>query len=208
MYKTPIAAGKIFVGNVNQNGEANTRHGPRNCPVYVTFELRQTNKGPEFSAQAEAWKPRRDDIFMGGQCLESFAHMMHGDAKRILEIWREWHLNGMNAGTPEQEAALEAEKKIAVEKALATDNPGRWFWNLERRELNPHTLDALYGLGSRLSYYDWACHILKERGLYEVPHPVTGKPYRYGHEWLYRALPVAVVEEVKAIAIRHGKPAR
>lgn len=27
--------------------------------------------------------------------------------RKLLEIWRHWHLNGMNAGTPEQDKALE-----------------------------------------------------------------------------------------------------
>lgn len=39
-------------------------------------------------------------------------------------------------------------------------------------------------------HYDYtkACEGLKSAGLYEVPHPETGKPYKYGHGWVYRAI--------------------
>jgi len=215
--ESKIAAGKIFVGKVNRNGDTNKVHGPRNCAVYVTWELSNGENGPEFSAQAEAWNCRRTDIFIGGQCLETFAKMMHGDARRILEIWREWHLNGTNAGTVEQENALEAAKLAAVEQALSLPNPERYFYDIAKRELNPHTLGTVAGL-KESDYYSWACHVLKQAGLYEVPLPAgqkcTGdfppevlngsRGYRYGERWLYRQLPASIVQELKTMQAKHA----
>lgn len=210
-----IASGKIFVGKVNRSGDTNKAHGPRACPVYVTFTLKNGEHGPEFSAQAEAWNVRRTDIFIGGQCLETFAKMMHGDAKRILEIWREWHLNDMNAGTPEQMA--EIERRTALAKA---EHPEVVYSD---GDVNFYKLAELSGLKKEFEYssigpgyYDLVLFWLKQAGLYEVPLPAgqkcTGdfpeevksgkRGYRYGERWLHRELPAAIVEEVKAIAIR------
>jgi hypothetical protein len=207
-----IASGKIFVGKVNRSGDTNKAHGPRNCPVYVTFELTQGENGPEFSSQAEAWDNRRTDVFHAGQCHESFAKMMHGDARRILEIWREWHLNDMKAGTPEQEAEIDRRTKLAKAEFPEIVYPDG--------SVNYYKLAELSGLkkesGIGPGYYDLVLLWLKQAGLYEVPlsagQKCTGdfpaevlsgaRGYRYGERWLYRELPAAIVEEVKAISIR------
>jgi len=121
----------------------------------------------------------------------------------------------MKEGTPEQEAALEAAKVAAVDQALALPNPERYFYNMEKRELNPHTLGTVAGL-SDSSYYSWSVHVLKQAGLYEVPLPAgqkcTGdfppdvlngsRGYHYGERWLYRELPESIVAELKAISIQ------
>ncbi len=212
-----IASGKIFVGKVNRNGDTDAALGPRNCAVYVTFELREGERGPEFSAQAEAWNNRRTDVFMAGQCLESFARMMHGDSKRILEIWREWHLNGMNAGTVEQEAEIERRTQLAkVEHPEVVYSDGT---------VNFHKLAELSALKKEFEWssmgpwhYDLVLLWLKQAGLYEVPLPACQKctgdfpaevlsgsrGYRYGERWLYRELPQSIVEELKAMELRRA----
>lgn len=203
--KNVIASGKIYLGKINRSGDRNRAHGPLACQCFVHWELKDGPHGLEFSASGEAWNNRRTDIFLGGQCLETFAKlgmMRVGSAKRILEIWREWHLNDMNAGTVEQQRALEEEKEKMAQKARTLPNASRYFYDAEMTEINPHVLDELAGLGSRLSYYDWAVHALKQRGLYEVPHPETGEPYRYGSQWLFRKIPDAIVAELKAMSIQ------
>lgn len=163
-----MASGKIFLGKVNRNGDRNPAHGAMACKAFVTWELRQTDKGPRFSAQAEAWNNRGTDIFMGGQCLEKLIPLFRGNtwANRILEIWRVWHLNNMNAGTPEQSAFLDSRKESR----------------------------------GPIDFYAWACAVLKDGGLYEVPHPDgSGRKYAYGSEWLYRPIPQEIVDELMAM---------
>ena len=45
--------------------------------------------------------------------------------------------------------------------------------------------------------YDKACQVLKEHGLYEVM--LNGEPYRYGHKWLYRAIPEDDLQEIRSL---------
>lgn len=91
-----IKQGKLFLGKKDR-GEC-----------YITWELRNTDKGPEFSAQAEHWLPSKRDCQQCGQCVEEIAGWFPDNTKaqRILSVWREYHLNGMNAGTPKQTEAI------------------------------------------------------------------------------------------------------
>ena len=61
--------------------------------------------------------------------------------------------------------------------------------------------------GSAYSY-DRAVEYLKRKGLYEVRLTPTeakynpryaGKPYRYGHGWLYRPIPASDMAKIKKI---------
>lgn len=50
--------------------------------------------------------------------------------------------------------------------------------------------------GNRYDYTK-ACEYLKSINLYEVEH--EGKPYKYGHGWIYRAIPNEDLELIKKI---------
>ena len=45
--------------------------------------------------------------------------------------------------------------------------------------------------------YTAVCDYLKSINLYEVEH--EGKPYKYGHAWLYRTIPEADLNKIKEI---------
>lgn len=81
----------------------------------IEVSLKDNDGKPEFSASMNVWNTRHTDIVMGGQCL---------DDKRVIEIlrgypifnavfrlWKRNHLNGMHAGTPKQEEAIEEWRK-------------------------------------------------------------------------------------------------
>jgi hypothetical protein len=177
----------------------------------IEWELKEGENGLEFSACGE---------FAGGsgQCIDAIAEAFPQDEKvqRIARVWEAYHLNGMNAGIPAQTRALEAAKLRAVNQALKMENPGRFFYNLERRELNPHTLGTVAGLKDS-SYYAWAVHVLKLARLYEVPihqeirfgtlkatgdfppEVVTGaRGYRYGERWVFNPIPADVLAEIRS----------
>lgn len=51
--------------------------------------------------------------------------------------------------------------------------------------------------------YDTACAILRDHGCYADDQLIVdGKPYEYGHKWLFRRLPNEVVNEVNYILDR------
>lgn len=80
------------------------KSGRKNCRAAFTWEF----DGERFSMQAEIWNPRGTDIYCGGQCVDTVAAYFPHNKKvqRMLAIWREWHLNDMQAGSPAQRAEL------------------------------------------------------------------------------------------------------
>lgn len=90
--------GKHYLGTYPKHGGA----------CNLTFELKQGKQGLVFSMQGERWQTHKRDIDWGGQCCDELVKAFPNDKKaaRMVEIWKEWHLNDMNAGTHEQDAEL------------------------------------------------------------------------------------------------------
>lgn len=89
----------------------------------------------------------------GGQVLDEIKPANDAQ-KQFIDLWYNWHLNGMSAGTEEQSAAIK-----------------KWE-----------------AAGNKYDY-DAAVNYLKSINLYEVKHPKTGEPYKYGHGWIIKDLP-------------------
>lgn len=99
-----------FSGKVDARG-----YGKRNiCEVELT--LTNTAKGLEFSVCGTVWNQQQTDCILGGQCLNEMLTLAARSRwepselallNEVVQLWRAHHLNGMHAGTPEQEAALE-----------------------------------------------------------------------------------------------------
>ena len=176
-----ITQGKLYLGKCSYSGR-----GPKVNACYFTYELKETDLGPTFSAQAEVWNAPKTDIHMGGQCLDEVLKLSHSGsrkARRILEIWQKYHLNDMKTGLPIQEAAVRAWR--ANEQITGWD-------------------------------YEKACEMLRRINLYEVPVPegakallggfppdvVSGKRgYRYGERWIYSPIPEDIIAEIKSWTI-------
>ena len=143
-------------------------NGRKTCEVTIDVELRETEKGKEFSACGNVWNHLHTDIIMGGQCLDSIAKYVKNDTfKLIYKMWEKYHLNGMHAGTHAQEEALEEAVKSG---------------KLER-----------YGANN----YTETCDYLKSIGLYEVEY--NGKPYKYGHGWLFWEIPEEDLKQIEKL---------
>lgn len=93
-----IELGKIdYLGN-----------GRKSCAVEIAIELRDTDKGPELSICGDIWNHKHTDIYCGGQCLDTIAKYIDTpEFREIHRLWRNYHLNGMHAGTVEQEEAID-----------------------------------------------------------------------------------------------------
>ena len=50
--------------------------------------------------------------------------------------------------------------------------------------------------------YKAVCEMLKDLGLYEVEH--EGKPYKYGHGWLYQPIPEADLQRIREIIAKEA----
>lgn len=76
----------------------------------LTLDVRLTEKDDgtwAFAVSGDVWNSRRTDIIRGGQCLdEMFARPEMAPWREVYELWAEFHLNDMTAGSPRQEKAV------------------------------------------------------------------------------------------------------
>lgn len=186
---------KINFGKIDAEGR-----GRKINSVDLVIELRNadTNK-PEFSVCGDVWNSRHTDIVQGGQCIDSIDKFFKHDRlyKLIENLWKKHHLNSMHAGTVEQESCL---KDFASEKETIRNELRNNAWNKDKIEYNypeNHFKEWQNWNGSKWDSYTVDCELLKRHGLYEVE--VDGKPYKYGHGWLYRAIPEKDLNKIRAI---------
>lgn len=200
--------GSYTLGKLSRNCD---KSAPRNCEARLTWELRDQGDGKlEFSACGEVWNHLKTDIYMGGQCVDTLAALFPRDkiAQRIRQTWEKYHLNGMNAGTPEQRRALESGRAALVEKLRANGTEEGQHSDLFYLDGKPNWFAIARHLGKDSSY-SIDCEILREAGLYKVPItaelraaalgglPDDAKVYRYGTRWLHYAIPADVIALIK-----------
>jgi hypothetical protein len=85
-------------GKINYNNHAK---GYKTCKVEIEWSLTDDNV---FSMSGTIWNHRETDCYCAGQILETIVVFFPHDRKvqRMVEIWREYHLNDMQAGSPKQ----------------------------------------------------------------------------------------------------------
>lgn len=157
----------ISFGKVDYN-----ENGRRNHPVELEIRLKNYPERPVFTVCCNVWQTNRNDIVMGGQCLNSVweyysEQLTNAELyKEIMDLWEKYHLNDMNAGTPEQEAAIKV-------------------WEAEGNKYD----------------YTAVCEYLKSIGLYEITIEKDGYilPYKYGSAWLYRPIPEQDLQRIITI---------
>jgi hypothetical protein len=89
----------IGFGKVDYNNS-----GRKNCRVTVEIEL----EDGWLSICGNIWNPRETDCYSCGQNLDTIAELLLSNPKikRIVTIWKRWHLNDLKAGSPAQETYL------------------------------------------------------------------------------------------------------
>lgn len=93
-YKKTLNLGKVDARGTDR----------KNNLVEVAIELDRNR----LSICGNVWNSRHTDINSGGQNYEEIAELFPRSRKvqRIVEVWKRWHLNDMNAGDAVQEAWL------------------------------------------------------------------------------------------------------
>lgn len=150
--------------------------------VEITIELREKDGKPVFSASGDVWNSTNTDLVCCGQCLDDPSIVKHLKENKtfeeILDLWHKYHLNDTHAGTYEQEMCIKENKEEynLIEKRL--------------REQDKHKY---------ISNYEINCELLKNHNFYEVE--VDGKPYKYGHSWLYWDIPNEDLLRIKKLLV-------
>ena len=144
-----------------------------------TGEKTITGKTPEYvelSICGSIWNSRHSDIVCGGQCLDTIAKYKEQlEDKEVFEtlynLWKKYHLNGMHAGTPEQEDVIE-----------------EW-----KAEGNHYEYTAVCEMLKRRGLYE-----VNYTGL-SVGRRYNNEPYKYGHDWLIQELPGDVLLKIEPL---------
>lgn len=155
--------------------------GRKCCAAHVEVEWRldfKTNGGKispcwEFSACGAIWNNTHTDHISGGQNLDEMNKYaeIHAVAefREVYDLWKKYHLNGMTAGSPVQEAAI---KEYKAENAKQ---------------------------GKRYDYTEACEFLKARGLLDDEGYIYDGKPYRYGSAWLYAEIPEADKERIRAL---------
>src|SRR6266704_3017590 len=105
--KKTLSFGKVAYGGINKVNE-----------VTVRIELTDEDK-PVFTVSAAVWFANHNDMYMGGQCLdtiwEKFGTQINNPTlyKKIIGLWERNHLNKLNGlYRPINEEDLQAIKEI------------------------------------------------------------------------------------------------
>lgn len=97
-------------------------NGRKSCRLTLTLEIRQSEPhskkmdidlnlitGPyvEVSIVGDVWNNTETDIIRGGQMQEGLLEYIDNKkTRRIVKLWKRWHLNDMKAGTRLQQECL------------------------------------------------------------------------------------------------------
>jgi hypothetical protein len=89
----------IDFGKVDANGT-----GRKINKITVEVELKDTDKGKVLSLMGNVWNEPHTDIISGGQNYEEMERLKGHNPlmRRIIAIWKRWHLNDLHAGCEHQ----------------------------------------------------------------------------------------------------------
>ena len=203
--------------NFGKKAVANPRI--KNNEVTITIELRDTDKGLEFSASGYVWNSKHTDIIMGGQCIDDLGKYLRGNKvyKEILDLWQKYHLNGMNAWCSCEHEENSSEK-IKLYKLRYNDEGKRLskirdlgifkqFIEVTEQGMKNVPM-ALYELqeykslgqtGIEEKTRGWVTYneILSPDGLIGKSCKICGA--RYGHGWYFHAIPEKDIKRIQAL---------
>ena len=164
--------------------------GRKDCAVNVTVELRERGGEPvidrngkptgeycntyiEFAASGRIWNHLHTNIYSIGQNLDDIAkHVKDPVFREIYDFWKKDHLNGTNAGTPEQEAAVK-----------------EW-----RAAGNRYDYTAACEMLKQRGLYE-----VPLRNDLIGTRKADGQPYRYGQGWVIAPIPADDLAKIKAL---------
>lgn len=180
--KTTFKFGKIAAMNNRKENAAEVTVELRTRGGESTFTINPNTKEREYTGNTtpsyvelsicgDVWNRLHTDIIMGGQCLDSMKkYLRHNPIfMKLYDYWKCYHMNGMHAGTPEQEAAIDEWKAAG----------NRYEYKAACEELKRRGL-----------------YTVNYTGL-TVGKRYDNEPYTYGHGWVINELPGNVLLDIE-----------
>lgn len=165
-------------------GKVDYRGTGKRYPVKVEIELKTRGGEPTFTIEngERVYTGKTTPTYTeftacgsigaccGGQCLdEIYKHLKNNkEFAMIYKWWKAYHLNGMNAGTPEQEKAI---KEYFEGKRYDYTKACEYLKSIGLYEIN------FTGKTTGREY--------------------NNEPYKYGHAWIVEDIPEDVLKEMK-----------
>ena len=89
----------IELGKIDYNSS-----GKKNCLVTIEIALKDTEEGKVFTASGNIWYPTKTDCYTCGQNLDKIEKFfpLNKQVRRIVEIWKKYHLNNFHPGCEHQ----------------------------------------------------------------------------------------------------------
>jgi len=133
----------------------------------VTVDIKLTDDGC-FTASGKIWNRIQTDCIAGGQCLDTIKECLPNNKtfNQIYNIWKLYHLNDMNAGSPKQNdvidkyfnnnpfphdydlicMALKSIDLLEDKSFIHKDKPYRYGSAWLKTEIPPNIIKQVYGL--------------------------------------------------------------
>lgn len=205
--------GQSFIDLSKLRGRYRTADGE----AMIGWEVELKENGPEFSASGEHDKG-------AGQCIDSIAAAYPNDAKvqRIAQVWRRYHLNGMQSGTPEQMAELaKRERPSGAEwyKWACDTLKAAGLYEVILRDGISATGGFPADVATEKEVAEWQAIIARGQGIrhaasglyvphkllcrlpvLEMVHAIGRRGYRFGERWVYVPIPQEVLAEIASWA--------
>lgn len=149
-------------------------------PVSIELELYQ-NEQDEYClvGVGYVWKSNKSDIVTCGQILDTLTPFYPQNElfKQIYSIWKEYHLNDMQAGCEHQRENWDLKSDIIYnDKSFFA---GHVYYGEER-------------------FHSYSNNLIEHpKGLLKKPCEVCG--YKYGTEWKHKRIPDEIVKQIKEI---------
>ena len=175
--------GKINLYGTGKRYPAEIEIELRNCGGQPTFTMENGKKIPtgkttpeyvELSICGYVYNHIHTDCVLGGQCLDEMYKFLKHDKlfAEIYHLWKNYHLNGMHAGTPEQEKAVQD-------------------WKQKTGKQYDYTEICEYL--KEIGLYE-----VNFTGL-TVGRRYENEPYKYGHGWIIQQLPGDILNRIEYI---------
>lgn len=203
----------INLGKVDYN---NTGRRINAAHIEVEWRLEVKNNTRlywEFSVCGAVWNASHTDWVSGGQNLDSLAEFPaiknNAEFREAYDLWQNYHLNGLTAGSPAQE---KAKADFVCDREKVT-----WYW-YDREDITENTDDygrhitddeteakaakaaGHYVKEERGDYNDQLAIFLARRGLYtDHSFIYDGVPYKYGAAWLVTEVPEHDKARIRAL---------
>lgn len=184
--KNAIIKKVIDFGKINYTGSgrrypATVEIELRTCGGEPTFVIENGEKKPtgkttpeyiELSICGNIWNTTKTDCYSCGQNLDEISKYIHTpEFKKIYTWWKKYHLNGMNAGTPEQTEIINN------------------YFNTTGERYDYTTAKTVLEKAGKLTVNFTGKTIGRE---------YNNEPYTYGTAWIIQDIPAADLEEIKA----------